>query len=187
MAGKGCLRRWYLTIHKQTLHLLSKLMVSGRIEPMVELLNCSHRTVYTNQTICSDPIETERSEATIPRWREAPNTPGDSMITGGSKRPGTHSAAPWVDWCLCQMDTNSLQLVNLRSFGNDKFYLRGVVVKWSVSTLLLGRPSWIRISARDLPTHSGVSGAADHNCKNMCCNKKILPCYRFDLNVLPLF
>ena len=69
--------------------------MSGRIEPMVELIHCSHRTVYTNQTICLDPIETERSEATIPRrsrgWREAPVTPGKSMITvtDGSKRPGT--------------------------------------------------------------------------------------------------
>ena len=53
--------------------------LSGRIEPMVELIHCSH----TNQTICWDPIETERSEA--------PVTPGESMITvtGGSKRPGT--------------------------------------------------------------------------------------------------
>ena len=41
--------------------------LSGRIEPMDELIHCSHRTVYTNQTICWDPIETERSEATIPR------------------------------------------------------------------------------------------------------------------------
>ena len=41
--------------------------LSGRIEPMDELIYCSHRTVYTNQTICWDPIETERSEATIPR------------------------------------------------------------------------------------------------------------------------
>ena len=39
-------------------------MVSARIEPMVELIHCSHRTVYT---------------------------PGESIITvtGGSKRPGT--------------------------------------------------------------------------------------------------
>ena len=43
--------------------------VSGRIEPTVELIFCSHRMVYTNQT----PIETERSEATIPRrsWGDA--------------------------------------------------------------------------------------------------------------------
>ena len=42
--------------------------------------------VYTNQTICWDPIETERSEA--------PDTPGESMITvtNGSKRPGTDLA-----------------------------------------------------------------------------------------------
>ena len=32
-----------------------------------ELIHCSHRTAYTNQTICWDPIETERSVATIPR------------------------------------------------------------------------------------------------------------------------
>ena len=47
--------------------LLPKSTVSGRIEPMVELIHCSHRTVYTNQTICWDPIETERIEVTIPR------------------------------------------------------------------------------------------------------------------------
>ena len=52
------------------------------MEPMVELIHYSHRIVYTNQTICWDPIESERSEA--------PETPGDSMITVtvGSKRPG---------------------------------------------------------------------------------------------------
>ena len=50
---------------------------------MDELIHYSHRMVYTNQTTCWDPIETERSEA--------PDTPGDSMITvtGGSKRPCT--------------------------------------------------------------------------------------------------
>ena len=42
-------------------------MVLDRIEPMVELVYCSHRTVYTDHKICRDPIETERSEATIPR------------------------------------------------------------------------------------------------------------------------
>ena len=41
--------------------------LSGRIEPMVELIHCSHRTIYTNQTIGWDPIETERSKVTIPR------------------------------------------------------------------------------------------------------------------------
>ena len=61
---------------------------------MVELIHCSHRMVYTNQTICWDPIETERSEATIPRRSRGDAkcltpAPGDSMITvtGGSKRP----------------------------------------------------------------------------------------------------
>ena len=43
------------------------LTVSGQIEPMDELIHCSHRTVYTNQTIGWDPIEIERSEATILR------------------------------------------------------------------------------------------------------------------------
>ena len=72
-------------------------MLSGRIEPMDELIYCSHRTVYTNQTICWDPIETERSEATIPRRgrgdakRQTPRVTAWSVITltGGSKRPGT--------------------------------------------------------------------------------------------------
>ena len=66
-------------------------MVSDPIEPMVELVHCSHRTVYTDHKICWDPKETERSKATIPRWRKAPDTPGESLITvtTGSKRPGT--------------------------------------------------------------------------------------------------
>ena len=66
--------------------------VLDRIGPMVELIHCSHRTVYTNQTICWDPIETKKSEATIPRrsW-------GESMITvtTGSKLPGTNDLGLW--------------------------------------------------------------------------------------------
>ena len=50
--------------------------VSGRIEPTVELIHCSHRTVYTTVT-----MQVTRSAS----------TPGESMITvtGGSKRPTT--------------------------------------------------------------------------------------------------
>ena len=59
-----------------TLDYTHRVRVSGRIEPMDELIFYSHRMVYTNQTICWDPIctvETEKSEATIPRrsWGDA--------------------------------------------------------------------------------------------------------------------
>ena len=70
---------------------------------MDELIYCSHRTVYTNQTICWDPRNREErsddSEAK-PRWREAPDTPSESMITvtGGSKRPCT--LVGWSDLAL---------------------------------------------------------------------------------------
>ena len=68
---------------------------------MDELIYCSHRMVYTNQTICWDPIETERSEATIPRRsrgdakRQSPCVTACCMITvtGGSKRPCTRCLA----------------------------------------------------------------------------------------------
>ena len=43
-----------------TVHIMMSQGLTGRIEPMVEMIHCSHRTVYTNQTKCWDPIETER-------------------------------------------------------------------------------------------------------------------------------
>ena len=66
--------------------------VSGRIEPMVELIHCSHRMIYTNQTICWDPIETERSEATIPR-----------RSRGDAKRQ-TPRLTAWSLWPVVQKD-----------------------------------------------------------------------------------
>ena len=83
----------------------------GRIEQMVELIHCSHRMpmVYTNQTICWDPIETERSEATIPRRsrgdakRQSPCVTACCMITvtGGSKRPCTRCLATMRQGGMC--------------------------------------------------------------------------------------
>ena len=78
--------------------------VSARIEPMVELIHCSHQTVHTNQTICWDLIETERSEATIPRRRSL----------GDAKRQ-TPRVTAWSLWPVVQKD-----LVPLRPFISER-------------------------------------------------------------------
>ena len=70
--------------------------MSDRIEPMVELIHCSHRTVYTNQSICWDPIETERSKATISRRR------------GGNAKRQSPRVRAWSLWPVDQIDLISL-------------------------------------------------------------------------------
>ena len=61
--------------------------VADRIAPMVELIQCSHRRVYTNQTVHMLGSNRNREE----RTDDSEAKPGESMITvtAGSKRPGT--------------------------------------------------------------------------------------------------
>ena len=69
---------------------------------MDELIYYSHRKVYTNQTICWDPIETERGEATIPC---------EAKVTRSARNPGVHLlrvleiSHPW-----CTEDSPQLKL-----------------------------------------------------------------------------
>ena len=77
---------WSLRIEKGWSHTLS-----GRIEPMDELIYCSHRMVYTKQTICWDPIETEGSVATIPRRSRGDAKRQSPQVTAWSLWPVVQS------------------------------------------------------------------------------------------------
>ena len=97
------------------------LWVSGRIELMVELIHCSHWMVYTNQTICWDPIETERSEATIPR-----------RSRGDAKRQ-TPRVTAWSLWPVVQKDLVMFTAVSLYLYslyeGSQQFKV-SLTVNW---------------------------------------------------------